>query len=64
MQVPAQGYDLMVEPLVPQQELALRLFNVFTMYYWEGMCRVTRHPQRPARDGQGLCGDYEPVSGS
>ncbi|MGI4870007.1 MAG: lipocalin family protein [Janthinobacterium lividum] len=41
VQVPAQGYDLTVEPLVPQQELALRFFHAFTMYYWEGMCRVT-----------------------
>ena len=40
MQAPAQGYDLTVEPLVPQQELALRFFHAFTMYYWEGMCRV------------------------
>ena len=40
VQVPAQGYDLTVEPLVPQQELALRFFHAFTMYYWEGMCRV------------------------
>ena len=41
VQVPAQGYDLTVEPLVPQQELGLRFFHAFTMYYWEGMCRVT-----------------------
>jgi predicted secreted hydrolase len=41
VQVPGQGYDLTVEPLVPQQELALRFFHAFTMYYWEGMCRVT-----------------------
>jgi predicted secreted hydrolase len=41
VQVPAQGYDLTVEPLVPNQELALRFFHAFTMYYWEGMCRVT-----------------------
>ncbi|AWM33947.1 lipocalin family protein [Hymenobacter nivis] len=41
VQVPGQGYDLTVEPLVPNQELALRFFHAFTMYYWEGMCRVT-----------------------
>ncbi len=47
VQVPAQGYDLVVEPLVPQQELALRFFHAFTMYYWEGMCKVsgTHHGQ-------------------
>ena len=47
VQVPSQGYDLTVEPLVPQQELALRFFHTFTMYYWEGMCRVkgTYHGQ-------------------
>ena len=41
VQVPAQGYDLTVEPLVANQELGLRFFHAFTMYYWEGMCRVT-----------------------
>ena len=47
VQVPAQGYDLMVEPLVPDQELGLRFFHAFTMYYWEGMCKVsgTHHGQ-------------------
>jgi predicted secreted hydrolase len=41
VQVPSKGYDLVVEPLVPNQELGLRLFKVFNLYYWEGMCRVT-----------------------
>ncbi len=41
VQVPGQGYDLTVEPLVPQQELSLRFFHAFTLHYWEGMCRVT-----------------------
>ncbi|MGI4740537.1 MAG: lipocalin family protein [Janthinobacterium lividum] len=41
VQVPSKGYDLVVEPLVPNQELSLRFFHAFTMYYWEGMCRVT-----------------------
>jgi len=47
VQVPARGLDLTVEPLVPQQELRLRFFHAFTMYYWEGMCRVmgTRNGQ-------------------
>ncbi|GAC1368207.1 MAG: hypothetical protein NVSMB30_04200 [Hymenobacter sp.] len=39
--VPSQGYDLMVTPLVPNQELGLRLFKVLNLYYWEGMCRVS-----------------------
>ncbi len=39
--VPAQGYDLTVTPLVPNQELGLRIFKFFRLYYWEGMCRVT-----------------------
>ena len=39
--VPSQGYDLTVTPLVPNQELGLRLFKVLNLYYWEGMCRVT-----------------------
>ncbi len=39
--VPGQGYDLTVTPLVPNQELGLRLFKVLNIYYWEGMCRVT-----------------------
>ena len=41
VQVPAKGYDLVVEPLIPNQELSLRLFKVFNLRYWEGMCRVT-----------------------
>jgi len=41
VKIPAQGYDLTVEPLVPGQELGLRFFHAFTMYYWEGMCKVT-----------------------
>lgn len=41
VRVPQQGYDLVVEPLVPNQELSLRFFHAFTMHYWEGMCRVT-----------------------
>ena len=39
--VPAQGYDLVVEPLLPQQELGLKILKVFTLWYWEGMCRVS-----------------------
>lgn len=39
--VPAQGYDLIVEPIMPQQELGLKILKVFTLWYWEGMCRVT-----------------------
>ena len=39
--VPAQGYDLTITPLVPHQELSLRLFKVLNLYYWEGMCRIT-----------------------
>ena len=26
---------------MPNQELGLRFFHAFTMYYWEGMCKVT-----------------------
>jgi predicted secreted hydrolase len=48
VQVPSQGYDLTVEPLVPQQELNLRVFKVFKLSYWEGMCRVKgTHHGRP-----------------
>jgi predicted secreted hydrolase len=45
--VPSKGYDLTIEPLVPNQELGLRLFKVLNLYYWEGMCRVsgTHHGQ-------------------
>ena len=46
--VPNQGYDLTVTPLVPNQELGLRLFKVLNLYYWEGMCRVSgTHRGRP-----------------
>ena len=48
VQVPGQGYDLTVEPLVPQQELRLTVFKVFKLNYWEGMCRVRgTHHGRP-----------------
>jgi len=39
--VPGKGYDLTVTPLIPNQELNLRLFKVLKLNYWEGMCRVT-----------------------
>jgi predicted secreted hydrolase len=39
--VPSKGYDLTVTPLVPNQELNLRVFKVLKLRYWEGMCRVT-----------------------
>ena len=39
--VPAQGYELTVTPVMPNQELGLRIFKFFHLYYWEGMCRVT-----------------------
>ncbi|MBC8083717.1 MAG: hypothetical protein H7Z21_10945 [Hymenobacter sp.] len=39
--IPSQGYDLTIEPLVPDQELVLRLFAGIKLPYWEGMCRVT-----------------------
>ena len=39
--VPGKGYDLTVTPLLPNQELNLRLFKVLKLNYWEGMCRVT-----------------------
>ena len=38
--VPGKGYDLTVTPLLPNQELNLRLFKVLKLNYWEGMCRV------------------------
>ncbi|GAB2945927.1 lipocalin-like domain-containing protein [Hymenobacter coalescens] len=42
VRVPAKGYDLTVEPLVPEQELSLKLFKALPpLNYWEGMCRVT-----------------------
>ncbi len=41
VQVPSRGYDLTVTPLVPQQELSLRVFKFFRLSYWEGMCKVS-----------------------
>jgi predicted secreted hydrolase len=41
LRLPAQGYDLLLEPELPDQELGLRLFKAINLYYWEGMCRVT-----------------------
>ncbi|MCC3153704.1 lipocalin family protein [Hymenobacter sp. BT770] len=50
--VPSKGYELTVTPLVPNQELGLRLFKVLNLYYWEGMCRVTG-----TRNGQPVKGN-------
>lgn len=48
LRIPSQGYDLVIEPLVPQQELVLRLLPGVRLPYWEGMCRVTgTHHGRP-----------------
>lgn len=41
LRIPSQGYDLTIEPVVPDQELVLRLFAGIKLPYWEGMCRVT-----------------------
>lgn len=41
LRVPSQGYDLMIEPVIPDQELTLKLLPGIKMSYWEGMCRVT-----------------------
>ena len=41
VRVPSQGYDLLVEPLIPDQELRIHFYVIFNLYYWEGMCRVT-----------------------
>ncbi|WP_176132811.1 lipocalin family protein [Hymenobacter sp. CRA2] len=51
VQVPSKGYDLTVEPLVPNQELSLKLFKGLpALNYWEGMCRVTgTHHGQPVK---------------
>ncbi|MBC6991660.1 lipocalin family protein [Hymenobacter sp. BT491] len=41
VRVPKQGYELTIEPLVPDQELGIKLLPGIKMHYWEGMCRVT-----------------------
>ncbi|OUJ73544.1 lipocalin family protein [Hymenobacter crusticola] len=41
VRVPSKGYDLIVEPLIPDQELRIHFYAIFNLYYWEGMCRVT-----------------------
>ncbi|TGE26547.1 lipocalin family protein [Hymenobacter metallicola] len=41
LRIPSQGYDLLIEPVIPNQELSLRLFKAINMHYWEGMCKVT-----------------------
>jgi len=48
LRIPSQGYDLMIEPVIPNQELSLRLFKAINLHYWEGMCTVTgTHHGRP-----------------
>ncbi|TGE20647.1 hypothetical protein E5K00_21885 [Hymenobacter aquaticus] len=41
LRIPSQGYDLLIEPVIPNQELSLRLFKAINLHYWEGMCKVT-----------------------
>jgi predicted secreted hydrolase len=41
LRIPSQGYDLVIEPVLPNQELNLRLFKAINLHYWEGMCKVT-----------------------
>ncbi|UPL49170.1 lipocalin family protein [Hymenobacter sublimis] len=40
LRIPSQGYDLTITPVMPDQELTLKLFAGIKMHYWEGMCRV------------------------
>ncbi|OWP64350.1 hypothetical protein CDA63_04770 [Hymenobacter amundsenii] len=40
LRVPSQGYDLTITPVMPDQELTLKLFAGIKMHYWEGMCQV------------------------
>ncbi|PJJ48428.1 lipocalin family protein [Hymenobacter chitinivorans] len=48
LRIPSQGYDLLIEPVMPNQELSLRLFKAINLNYWEGMCKVTgTHNGRP-----------------
>ena len=41
VRIPSQGYDLLVEPVLADQELTIKLLPGIKMSYWEGMCRVT-----------------------
>ncbi|WP_162910795.1 lipocalin family protein [Hymenobacter oligotrophus] len=41
VRVPSKGYDLLVEPVMNDQELVLKLIAGIKLPYWEGMCRVT-----------------------
>ncbi|TGE05533.1 lipocalin family protein [Hymenobacter fodinae] len=50
LRIPAQGYDLTITPLIPDQELTLKLFAGIKMHYWEGMCRVEgTHHGKPVK---------------
>ncbi|MDF7812683.1 lipocalin family protein [Hymenobacter sp. YC55] len=40
LRIPSKGYDLTITPVMPDQELTLKLFAGIKMHYWEGMCRV------------------------
>ena len=40
MRIPSQQYDLTITPVMPDQELTLKLIAGIKMHYWEGMCRV------------------------
>ena len=48
LRIPSQAYDLTITPVMPDQELTLKLFAGIKMRYWEGMCRVEgTHHGRP-----------------
>ncbi|WP_019948987.1 lipocalin family protein [Hymenobacter aerophilus] len=50
LRVPSQGYDLTITPVMPDQELTLKLFAGIKMHYWEGMCRVEgTHHGKPVK---------------
>ena len=38
--IPCKGYELMIEAVIPDQELKLKVGPFTKLYYWEGMCNV------------------------
>ncbi|MEO1049150.1 MAG: lipocalin family protein [Bacteroidota bacterium] len=52
VKVPKLGYDLVIDALIPHQELKLKFTPIHKLYYWEGMCKV-----EGTKNGEPVTGD-------
>jgi len=38
--IPSKNYNMVITPLLKDQELQLKFYNIANLFYWEGMCKV------------------------